>query len=73
MQVAGEKTIIFERWETRYVERSTGFGFNFEEFVSKAADGCEETIGHYRVVAYVRVSFHMQRFITPVWAGIWRL
>ena len=54
MQVAGEKTIIFERWETRYVERSTGFGFNFEEFVSKAADGCEETIGHYRVVAYVR-------------------
>ena len=35
------------------MEGPTGFGIGFEEYTTVAEVGCEESVGHYRVVAYV--------------------
>ncbi|KAG6829788.1 hypothetical protein H0H92_003443 [Tricholoma furcatifolium] len=53
VQLAG-KTILFNRWENRYREQMSGktFGFGFEKASTSAAAGCDEGVGHHRIVRY---------------------
>lgn len=55
MQLAGEKTVLFNRWEKRTEEELSGFtfGFNFEKKTTVPAKGCEENAGHHRIIQYV--------------------
>ncbi|THU82135.1 hypothetical protein K435DRAFT_831724 [Dendrothele bispora CBS 962.96] len=54
LQLAGEKTVLFNRWEKKTTEESSGytFGHNFERVSTHHADGCEESTGHHRIVKY---------------------
>ncbi|TFK40515.1 hypothetical protein BDQ12DRAFT_679577 [Crucibulum laeve] len=54
LQLAGEKTVLFNRWERRTRELFSGytFGFNFEKASTKHAYGCENSTGHHRIVTY---------------------
>jgi len=55
LQLAGEKTLLLNRWEKRTTEESSGytFGHNFERVSTQHAEGCEESTGHHRIVQYV--------------------
>ncbi|KAL0577147.1 hypothetical protein V5O48_004823, partial [Marasmius crinis-equi] len=56
LQLAGQKTVLFTRWEPRtkafpeYYGHT--FGHNFEEAATSPAKGCEGETGHHRVVQY---------------------
>lgn len=54
LQLAGEKTILFNRYETQTQQYFSGytFGFNFEKATTSRADGCEKGTGHHRIVQY---------------------
>ena len=58
LELAGEKTVLMNRWENRNREVMPGytFGFNFEKAITNETPGCENSTGHHRVVTYVRVS-----------------
>jgi len=52
-QLAGKRTVLFNRWEKRTREGpSGGFGFNFERENTTKAPGCELSTGHHRIVQY---------------------
>ncbi|XP_006462544.1 hypothetical protein AGABI2DRAFT_193668 [Agaricus bisporus var. bisporus H97] len=53
-QLAGEKTILLNRWEKRTREELSGrtYGFNFEKASTVAAAGCEQSSGHHRIISY---------------------
>lgn len=55
MQLAGEKTMLFSRWEKRTEEEMSGytFGFNFEKKTTVPAKDCEGSAGHHRIIQYV--------------------
>lgn len=57
-QLAGDTTVLLNRWEKRNQEASGGFtfGFSFEEATTKTAKGCEGTTGYHRIVTYVSSS-----------------
>ena len=59
MQLAGERTVLFNRWETRTREQMNGrtYGFNFEKASTRPASGCERSTGHHRIVRYVRIFY----------------
>ncbi|KAJ7592609.1 hypothetical protein C8J56DRAFT_822509 [Mycena floridula] len=54
LQLAGKKTVLFNRWEKRYRENFSGFtfGFNFEKASTLNAKDCEEAAAHHRIVSY---------------------
>lgn len=54
MQLAGEKTVLFNRWEKCTREQFDGrtFGFNFEKESTTPAPGCKNGTGHHRIVTY---------------------
>ncbi|KAH9947479.1 hypothetical protein B0H21DRAFT_335611 [Amylocystis lapponica] len=54
-QLAGRRTILFNRWEARTKERlSGGYGFGFKRESTVPAQGCEESAmaSHHRIVKY---------------------
>jgi hypothetical protein len=59
MQLAGERTILFNRWEKRTREQMDGntYGFNFETASTRPTSGCEHSTGHHRIVRYVRILY----------------
>jgi hypothetical protein len=58
LQLAGEKTVLCNRWEKRTRERFTGrtFGFSFEKASTQAAPGCRDSAGHHRIITYVGLN-----------------
>jgi len=54
LQLAGKKTVLFNRWEKRYREDFSGYtyGFNFEKASTMHAKDCEESTGHHRIISY---------------------
>jgi hypothetical protein len=54
LQLAGKKTVLFNRWEKRTREKgiSYTYGNNFEKASTQAAEGCPGSTGHYRIVCY---------------------
>ncbi|KAK0460030.1 uncharacterized protein EV420DRAFT_1534598 [Desarmillaria tabescens] len=61
MQLAGKKTVLFNRWDKRYREQASGytFGYNFETHTTKPANGCESSTGHHRIITYDLGGFKM--------------
>ena len=57
-QLAGEKTVLCNRWEKRVREAYNGrtFGFSFEKASTEAAPGCRDSTGHHRIVTYVGLN-----------------
>ena len=55
LQLAGQKTVLFNRWEKRTRETTSGrtFGISFEKASTEAAPGCRDSTGHHRIVTYV--------------------
>ena len=60
LQLAGERTVLVNRWEKRNREVFNGrtFGFSFEKASTVPAPGCKESSGHHRIVTYVRLGCH---------------
>jgi hypothetical protein len=58
LQLAGNITVIMNRWEDRTVDYPHPFvyGLSFEHNTTKPAPGCEGSDGHHRTVSYVRSS-----------------
>lgn len=56
LQLAGEKTVLMNRWEKRNRELFSGrtYGFSFEKASTIPAPGCKDSTGHHRIVSYVR-------------------
>jgi len=54
LELAGEKTVLMNRWEKRTTEYFNGrsFGFNFEKATTNAHRDCREGTGHHRIVTY---------------------
>ncbi|KJA23285.1 hypothetical protein HYPSUDRAFT_40104 [Hypholoma sublateritium FD-334 SS-4] len=54
LQLAGEHTVLVNRWEKRNREVFNGrtFGFSFEKASTVPAPGCKESTGHHRIVTY---------------------
>ncbi|THH16178.1 hypothetical protein EW146_g4426 [Bondarzewia mesenterica] len=50
VELAGNRTVLFNRWEARHQERMSGrtFGFQFERATTTAAPGCEDSTAHLR-------------------------
>lgn len=55
LQLAGEKTVLCNRWEAKTKMRKFGgYGHSFEEAITYVAPGCEAgTSGHHRIITYV--------------------
>lgn len=57
-QLAGEKTVLFNRWEKSNrdepgsASRNPSYGFNFERASTTPALGCKDGTGHHRIVTY---------------------
>ena len=53
-QLAGEGTVLFNRWNERDKARGGfSYGFNFEKSSTSPAKGCDGTSSHHRIVKYV--------------------
>ncbi|KAF7976192.1 hypothetical protein HWV62_7364 [Athelia sp. TMB] len=53
-QLAGNGTILLNRWERRTREYGSGsYGFNLEKATTAPAQGCEGTTAHHRIVKYI--------------------
>ena len=56
LQLVGQKTVLFGRWEPKYYEYGgRGYGHNFERETTRAAKGCENTAEHHRIISYVTI------------------
>ena len=55
LQLAGKKTVLFNRWEKRYREAMPGytFGFNFEKASTLPGVDCDDATAHHRIICYV--------------------
>lgn len=64
LQLAGEKTVLCNRWEKRTRERFTGrtFGFSFEKASTEVAPGCRDSTGHHRIITYVGLNRFLPHF-----------
>jgi len=55
-QLAGEKTVLFRRWEKKNEafggKNQKSYGFNFEHEVTTPATGCQDGTGHHRIITY---------------------
>lgn len=57
-QLAGNGTVLFNRWDKRYRESFEGaaystYGHNFEKATTTQASYCQDSTGHHRIVTYV--------------------
>ncbi|KAF8964248.1 hypothetical protein BDZ97DRAFT_1817182 [Flammula alnicola] len=54
LQLAGEKTVLMNRWEKRNREIFSGrtYGFSFEKASTIPAAGCKDSTGHHRIITY---------------------
>lgn len=55
-QLAGDKTVLFNRWEKKYTEDASerrSYAQGFCDRATEPAAGCEGATGHHRIVAYV--------------------
>lgn len=53
LQLAGEKTVLCNRWEAKTKMKKFGYGYAFEGAVTCAAPGCETSSGgHHRIITY---------------------
>ncbi|CAA7262952.1 unnamed protein product [Cyclocybe aegerita] len=54
LQLAGEKTILMNRWSARYREVFNGrtYGFSFERESTDPVPGCRGTQSHHRIITY---------------------
>ncbi|EAU85879.2 hypothetical protein CC1G_02902 [Coprinopsis cinerea okayama7 len=54
LELAGERTVLMNRWEKRTREHFNGrtFGFNFEKASTLPVPDCREGTGHHRIVSY---------------------
>lgn len=54
LDLAGEKTVLVNRWEAKTREQYNGrtYGFNFEKASTESATGCQKGTGHHRIVSY---------------------
>ncbi|ETW82298.1 hypothetical protein HETIRDRAFT_168757 [Heterobasidion irregulare TC 32-1] len=54
MELAGEQTVLFSRWEFRNGENLLGrtYGLHFEEAMTSVVPGCERSTSHHRIVKY---------------------
>lgn len=55
-QLAGKKTVLFNRWENRYIENDEArwsWGHNFEKESTNLPKRCGNSTGHHRIVSYV--------------------
>jgi hypothetical protein len=69
LQLAGEKTALFTRWEkkTRITGNEGSFGHNFEKASTKHAAGCSDSTSHHRIVKYVSpICFSPRRCERPI-------
>ena len=53
IHLAGEKTIILERWEPDYFTPDRGFGRNFEDATTTSSIDYKDSLVHNRVVSFV--------------------
>lgn len=55
LELAGEKTVLVNRYEARHREQYNGrtYGYNFEKSSTEAAPGCQKATGHHRIAKYV--------------------
>ena len=55
LQLAGNKTVLMNRFSQRYKSMFTGrtYGFSFEKSSTVPALGCKNTSGHHRIITYV--------------------
>jgi len=55
LQLAGEKTVLMNRFSERYKTIFSGrtYGFSFEKSSTLAAPGCKNSTGHHRIITYV--------------------
>lgn len=74
LQLAGEHTVLVNRWEKRNREVFNGrtFGFSFEKASTVPAPGCKESTGHHRIVTYVRLNRRPFPGITVLLNGLTR-
>jgi hypothetical protein len=53
-QLAGEGTVLFNRWNERDKARGGfSYGINFEKSSTSPAKGCDGTSSHHRIIKYV--------------------
>ncbi|CCL99526.1 uncharacterized protein FIBRA_01544 [Fibroporia radiculosa] len=71
-QLAGRRTILFTRWESRLREYTKTYGFSFEHELTENAPGCEKSAaGHHRIIQYdfaglkLVVRFEVDACIAP--------
>lgn len=57
IDLAGRKTVLMTRWESRTAEHSDdkAYGLNFEHRATKVAPGCGGTTSHHRIITYVGI------------------
>lgn len=55
LQLAGNKTVLMNRWSDVDQEMFNGrtYGFNFEKDSTIPGPGCKQSTGHHRIVTYV--------------------
>lgn len=55
LELAGDRTVLMNRWEKRTREQFNGrtFGFGFEKASTLPVADCREATGHHRIVSYV--------------------
>lgn len=55
LQLAGENTVLMNRWEKRNREIFSGrtYGFSFERASTIPAPACKDSTGHHRIITYV--------------------
>lgn len=61
MELAGEHTILLNRWEaqTRTTFLGKSYGFGFEQATTAAVPGCEKSTGHHRIVKFKFFGLNM--------------
>ncbi|PPQ72852.1 hypothetical protein CVT24_001180 [Panaeolus cyanescens] len=54
LQLAGNKTVLMNRWSELYQEPFSGrtYGFSFEKASTTPGPGCKSSTGHHRIVTY---------------------
>ncbi|KIY73435.1 hypothetical protein CYLTODRAFT_417105 [Cylindrobasidium torrendii FP15055 ss-10] len=58
-QLAGDSTVLLNRWEARTKEQPRSWGLNFEKATTEVVKGCEGTSGYHRIVNYTLGQLNM--------------
>lgn len=73
-QLAGNGTVLFNRWDKRYRESFGGagystYGFNFEKATTTESSDCQDSTGHHRIVTYVCSQLRLQTSVSNAQIG----